>query len=320
MNSLLWFKIAIIVINPLETALGALIPACLKRSKRNAERLMACAAAAAAGIFLGVGLCHMLDDATHFLEVIQPRFHGFPLALFCCCLGFSLLLLLDKIVFASHHHHHHHHHTTTTAEDDSTPLVINDHGHTHEETHALVKAVLVTVGIAVHSAVSGLATGVARDMTTLTMLAIACFAHDWSHASALVIMFDELRISRRAVVSLLVAFIVRTPPNQPVLFSYQTNNRRQRSQHALALASLLHQLSATPPRRLSLACSLLLLLACFFGSRSWSCCARPLKRSPTTAFSSSAFSSFSWEESRPLRQSLEQQAGNFEKDLSRKIF
>ena len=63
----------------------------------------------------------------------------------------------------------------------------------------------------VHSAVSGLATGVAKDMIPVMMLAIACIAHDWSHACALVVMYVELGITKFASGWLLAMFVVTEP-------------------------------------------------------------------------------------------------------------
>eukprot|EP00727_Mastigamoeba_balamuthi_P005520 m51a1_g1588 putative zinc transporter zip1 (334) ;mRNA; f:144475-145476 len=260
MNALLLLKIVCAVVDPIETALGALIPVCLRRtSTQNADRLVAVSMAAAAGIFLSVGLCHMADDATEFLSSVTSRLHGFPLPLFLVCCGFALMLALEKVVFGHGHHHHHHSAPAAAVErapdcgdpsvqqdkcpagpdndidGEQSPLIANsekelgdtgapeaaagDHkgragacgGHARSEWEAYVKAGAMTLGIMLHSGVSGLAIGVARDMATLTAIVVATVAHDWSHACALVVLYDELRLPARAQVLFLAAVVAVEP-------------------------------------------------------------------------------------------------------------
>eukprot|EP01105_Mastigella_eilhardi_P022164 TRINITY_DN5440_c0_g1_i1.p2 TRINITY_DN5440_c0_g1~~TRINITY_DN5440_c0_g1_i1.p2 ORF type:complete len:189 (-),score=48.86 TRINITY_DN5440_c0_g1_i1:615-1181(-) len=110
MRELVPAKLACLALLLAETFVGACIPLairlCTSRLRNGAElraRCMAVASAATAGVFLGVGACHMLVDASADLaELTAGPLHGFPLAQALLVLGFVVLLALD--VIAPHEH------------------------------------------------------------------------------------------------------------------------------------------------------------------------------------------------------------------------
>eukprot|EP00727_Mastigamoeba_balamuthi_P001239 m51a1_g11111 putative metal cation zip family protein (349) ;mRNA; r:78632-80009 len=273
MELLLLVKILSIVVDPCETALGALIPWALGRH-RAAARLMSVAAAAAAGVFLGVGVCHMQADAHDYLAGLEARAHGFPLSLFLLCAGFCAMLLLDRVVFPHPHAHgsqqqqqrrdsgsgkiqgdltrqgadaereHAHHHDGGSGSLHGVPgaVVVDVRGvpavdggegdgdallgdsavdvdraaaarrrRQRGAREAVVKAGVITLGVMLHSSICGLTIGVSRSLRSCVATVVACLAHDWSHACALVVLYRELGLGPVASAVFFGAFVLVEP-------------------------------------------------------------------------------------------------------------
>jgi zinc transporter ZupT len=229
-STLLVVKLVLLFANLFETALGALLPYCLQRSQ-HADKLMSVAAAGAAGVFLGVGVCHMSDSAFTFLQPLILKVNGFRLDLSLLCVGIALMLFLEKVASPHHHHHHHAHAPPATGEKQSLLLhghdhvQEHDHDHNHDHDHdhehkdkdkdghrsKYIKAAAITLGLMIHGAVSGLTTGMMQDLATLGTLAIANVSHDWSHTSALVVLYSALGLGWRSMGLFLTVFVITEP-------------------------------------------------------------------------------------------------------------
>src|SRR4051794_7940295 len=64
------------------------------------NRLLDFGEALAGGVFLGIGLFHMLPDAERALRTLYPN-SAYPYANLVCGLGFVALLFLEKVVLQS---------------------------------------------------------------------------------------------------------------------------------------------------------------------------------------------------------------------------
>ena len=104
MHLLLAVKILCAALLPLETAGGILIPICFGNCGRLADKFLRYSAAAAAGVFLGVGLCHMAADANSVLMACVDA-KGFPLSMFLVITGILVMVLLDKACLPHSHVH-----------------------------------------------------------------------------------------------------------------------------------------------------------------------------------------------------------------------
>jgi zinc transporter 1/2/3 len=60
----------------------------------------------AGGIFLAVGLLHMLPESEEAIHAAFPDSH-LPLAFLLAILGYALILLLEKVACNAHAHHSH---------------------------------------------------------------------------------------------------------------------------------------------------------------------------------------------------------------------
>ena len=101
--ALLAVKLVSLIAIPAETIVGATIPFVIKRCTAS-PHAMSFAIAAAAGVFMGAGCCHLLSDASEFLYGLE--LHNFPLPFFLMVVGFCIPLFLDKVVVAWLFHTH----------------------------------------------------------------------------------------------------------------------------------------------------------------------------------------------------------------------
>jgi len=90
---------------------------------RKSSKLISLASAFSGGLFLAVGILHLLPEASESFEkyyATQPPIKGdrFPWSNFICVACFALILFIEKVLFASF-----------TADHD------HDHGHGHGEDH-----------------------------------------------------------------------------------------------------------------------------------------------------------------------------------------
>ncbi|KAH3765504.1 solute carrier family 39 (zinc transporter), member 1/2/3 [Pelomyxa schiedti] len=231
-------KLACLFIVPIESVVGALIPFFLHGQHRFFEILLA----VSAGVFLSVGLCHMLADSGRLL--VNFDFHGFPMSPFLCTLGFSMVLVFDQLAphehgtSGGHGHSHTHVHTDSASTADShvsdshchlmttlsgKPEDTNDDGHdfivenvpahpSHGRHWAHVaKALATTAALSVHSFSSGLALGLCSSLTDVISILIAIIAHEWAETSGLCGWYLKLGLSKALALSFVVLYSCVTP-------------------------------------------------------------------------------------------------------------
>ena len=90
-------------------------------SCRKSNKFLSLSNAFSAGIFLGMGLFHILPESAELLEGATK----FPLAYVCCFLSYALILFVEKIAFNSHSIVHAAH-----CNEEEHPH--DDHSHNHE--------------------------------------------------------------------------------------------------------------------------------------------------------------------------------------------
>ncbi|KAH3761824.1 metal cation transporter, ZIP subfamily protein [Pelomyxa schiedti] len=206
-----------------ETVCGSFVPVLLRKIasrapnkaavERRVHRAMSVCAAAAAGVFLGVGLCHMQPDAVSTLEGCLGELHGFPLPYFLVLLGFCLLAFLDKVFTPPHEHR-------LSSNEPSSASFTNDEDPSDATQPSkgqiawkqrYAKAIVLTLGMAIHAFVTGLALGMSESMDDLMGIALACFCHEWVHAPALVVLYDSSSISKKSQIIFLCFYFTITP-------------------------------------------------------------------------------------------------------------
>ena len=139
--------------------------------------------ALASGIFLGVGLIHMLSDANS--EFLDAGYKAYPMAFLLAGVVFLLLLFLEHLGREVSHQH--------TAFTSSVWVFI---------------AVSI---LSIHSFLAGIALGMSIEYTTAIMIFIAIIAHKWAAGFALAVQINNSNLSNRSRICYYLFFCLMTP-------------------------------------------------------------------------------------------------------------
>lgn len=135
-----------------------------------------------AGIFLGAGLLHMLNDATG--SFIAEGYRHYPFSFLLAGIAFLVLLLLEHIgreVYES-------------SSDDSS-----------------VFAILAMVLLSIHSFLAGAALGLSHTFSMVIIILFAIVAHKWAASFALAIQLNKSHLRTSTNVLLFSIFAITTP-------------------------------------------------------------------------------------------------------------
>lgn len=182
MSLSIYYKMAATVIIFVITLLGGLFPIYLPVNQRT-KLILAYGGAFAGGVFLGVGLIHLLPDAENTFRSIYPNHYPFMFLL--CALTILFLRLL---------------------EDGSLKLF--QRYHNAKET---LITFLLTILLSVHSLIEGAALGIESTLAGLLIIFIAIFAHKSAESFSLGISMRQSALSVRTMKKLLLLFSFMTP-------------------------------------------------------------------------------------------------------------
>ncbi len=144
--------------------------------------------ACAGGIFLGVGLIHMLPDASAGFAAMLPQV-TYPLAPLICAVGFGLFLLLEKVFLSR-----------TVAAVEATAVAVSP-----------MTAYSLAVVLSVHSLIAGLALGAERAHVQVLILLAAIMAHKGAAAFALGVTLHRSGMPARRLQAVIALFACMTP-------------------------------------------------------------------------------------------------------------
>ena len=140
----------------------------------------------AAGLFLAVGLIHMMPDATKLFEKALPTVY-FPLGNFIAAVTFLTLLLLEHVAMSL------------------------SHSHEFKEETANAVVYLITLMLAVHSFLMGTALGIENSFATMILIFIAIIAHKGSASFALAVCISKSAMNNVLAITLFSLFLIMTP-------------------------------------------------------------------------------------------------------------
>ncbi len=152
--------------------------------------------ALASGVFLGVGLLHMLSDAS---KGFSTAGYEYPFASLLAGAMFLFLLWLEHLGRDYYQHQHDHH----------------SHEHDHEHSHACSRgksfAVLALGMLSLHAFLESAALGLSTNFTIVLMLAIAILAHKWAESFALAIQLTKSTLSPKMGIVYFLLFALVAP-------------------------------------------------------------------------------------------------------------
>ena len=108
--------ISIVVFLAMATVFG-LMPYYIEKCRKSTT-FLSVSNAFAGGLFLGIGLFHVLPESAEMLEDLSEA----PIAYFCAFLSYALILFVEKVAFNSHSLLHGHGHDHDHKEDQSLTL------------------------------------------------------------------------------------------------------------------------------------------------------------------------------------------------------
>ena len=181
---ILHFKIiAIVVIFAVGLSSG-LLPLRVELSEKN-RVFFSVGNSFAGGIFLGVGLLHMLPDGLLLLSGASK----YPLALLLCGISLGVLLFLEKVLFIQHELH------------DLDRI----------NRSSSMYPYLLAVVLSIHSFIAGVALGIETTIFATIVIFIAIIAHKGSAALALGISMRKAGFMKPLHLKVVALFTIMTP-------------------------------------------------------------------------------------------------------------
>ena len=170
------------------------------KSFRTSTKFLSISNAFAGGLFLGIGLFHVLPEGAEKLKDFS-----LPWAYFCAYLSYALILFVEKVAFNSHSllHGHGNSHKDPKINVDPLPSLNtsgrqtnnegaeenlvekeeneqeHEHGHHHEKKGGITPYILL-LALGFHGFFEGMALGIQGEVRNTLFLALAIAAHKWA--------------------------------------------------------------------------------------------------------------------------------------------
>ncbi len=204
MTELLELKIAAIFVIFAIAVAGGMLPRRVGQLK-NAEAVFSISNAFAGGLFLAVGLVHMVGDSgEHFAEAgvdINPN----P-ELLLAVAGFLGVLLLEMVAGGR---------LKASLSESLGPGQADDDGHIHgpidAPDEAAFRARVLILLLSVHSLIEGLAVGIEAEIAALIAILIAILAHKGPEAYALGVSLYEAGTEKKTMLRQSLVYAAMTP-------------------------------------------------------------------------------------------------------------
>lgn len=208
--SIVTLKLSLLLLILAAGWIGGLIP--LKKANAQSPRFLSLGNAFAAGIFLGIGLIHMLGDASEIWR--SALGWRYPIALLLAGAAFLFVLWFEHVALPGHLHHAVHApggvlpgldrseaQATNTREVNATP--------SHQATGLYPYALIVALSI--HSLIAGIAMGAQSGLANVVLIFAAIAAHKTTAGFALGVSLARGGVPRRRSLRLIGLFAVITP-------------------------------------------------------------------------------------------------------------
>ena len=206
-----------------------LMPYYIKKFRTN-PKFLSISNAFSGGLFLGIGLFHVLPESAEMLEE-----YSLPWAYFCAYLSYALILFVEKVAFNSHSLLHGHGNSRkeprisveplpgfnserpTVDEGNEEKLIEKDnnneqeHEHEHEHEHKHEKKLGITpyvllLALGFHGFFEGMALGIQGEVRDTLFLSLAIAAHKWAASLTLGISFIKAEVQLKQLIIMIGIF------------------------------------------------------------------------------------------------------------------
>ena len=197
-------------------------------SIRKNENILDIANTFAAGLFLGIGLLHLLPESS---EIFHEEYKiKFPIAFLISFLTYCLILFIEKVIFDSHSLIHEHEHNDSVEnnlkkeidENIITESLINDSdkiedfktdfqmGKKKLNNNPLQPFILL-FALGFHAIFEGIALGILNDFNAVLSLMLVIIAHKWAEGLTFGISFLKTELSQFQINLFLIIFSMMGP-------------------------------------------------------------------------------------------------------------
>ena len=195
-------------------------------SIRKNEYLLDIANTFAAGLFLGIGLLHLLPESS---EIFKDQYKiKFPIAYLISFLTYCLILCIEKVIFDPHSIMHEHNKLSdNNLKKDideniiSEPLVqdnsLNDdfksdiHLGKNKLNKNLLQPFILLFALGFHAIFEGIALGILDDFNSVLSLMLVILAHKWAEGLTFGISFLKSELSKCQINTFLIIFSMMGP-------------------------------------------------------------------------------------------------------------
>ena len=200
---------------------------------RTSTKFLSISNAFAGGLFLGIGLFHVLPEGAEKLED-----YSLPWAYFCAYLSYALILFVEKVAFNSHSLLHGHGNSHKDAKITVDPLPSlntsgrqtnnegaeenlvekeekeeneqehekeQEHGHHHGKKGGITPYILL-LALGFHGFFEGMALGIQGELRNTLFLALAIAAHKWAASLTLGISIIKAQIKLKQLIIMILIF------------------------------------------------------------------------------------------------------------------
>ena len=189
--------------------IGGLIP--LGKATSQSSHFLSLGNAFAAGIFLGIGLIHMLGDASDTWRTSLGL--DYPVALLLAGVAFLLLLWFEHVALQDRFHDAVHAPGGIIPDFDHTTPSTNGTSNTEDSTAqkmAFYPYALI-VALSIHSVIAGITLGAQTSLANVLLIFVAIAAHKSTAGFALGVSLARNAVPRGRALRLIGLFSVMTP-------------------------------------------------------------------------------------------------------------
>ena len=213
---------------------------------RNSTKFLSISNAFSGGLFLGIGLFHVLPESAEMLEDLTDA----PIAYFCSFFSYALILFVEKVAFNSHSllHGHGHEHKNDESNritlsklneteretkneegndneenEKKEPMVKiemenkeeehdkeheheHEHGHEHEHKPSGITPYILLLALGFHGFFEGMALGIQSEVSNTLSLFLAIAAHKWAASLTLGISFVKAGVEKKQLIIMVLIF------------------------------------------------------------------------------------------------------------------
>ena len=199
---------------------------------RTSTKFLSISNSFSGGLFLGIGLFHVLPESAEKLEQLS-----LPWAYFCAYLSYALILFVEKVAFNSHSLIHGHGDSSEeprvsveplpslssgrpTENADTNDKLIdkekegekeheNEHEHQHEHEHGNkvgITPYILLLALGFHGFFEGMALGILDRLRDVLFLSLAIAAHKWAASLTLGISIIKGGIQLKRLIIMITIF------------------------------------------------------------------------------------------------------------------